>query len=150
MRVFHSAAELTSASGADLGHGPWRPVTQQRIDDFAAATDDHQWIHVDRERAASGPFGATIAHGFLTLSLIPSMLRELYTVEGTRMAINYGLERVRFPAPLPSGSEIRAGAVIRSAVADGDNVRVITQVTIEARGAAKPCCVAEIVTLFAF
>ena len=150
MRTFESADELVSAAATDLGTSAWRTVTQERIDQFADATDDHQWIHVDRERAAAGPFGGTIAHGFLTLSLLPSMVHEIYSVTGTRMAINYGLERVRFPAPLRSGGEVRAHALVKSAVRDGDNVRLVTQVTVEARGAEKPVCVAEWVTLFVF
>lgn len=150
MRTFASADELTAAAGTDLGHGEWRTVTQERIDQFADATDDHQWIHVDIDRAAAGPFRTTIAHGFLTLSLLPALVHEMYSVTGTRMGINYGLERVRFPAPLPSGSAVRAHAVLKTATRDGDNVRLVTQVTVEARGAEKPVCVAEWVTLFVF
>lgn len=150
MRVFNTREELLGAEGADLGYSEWHAVSQQRIDDFADATDDHQWIHVDRDRAAAGPFHTTIAHGFLTLSLLPSLMREISQVQGTTMAINYGLERVRFPAPLPSGSDVRGHAVLKSATADGETIRVVTQVTVEARDAPKPCCVAETVTLFVF
>jgi acyl dehydratase len=150
MRTFGSAAELVAATGADLGHSGWHRVTQLRIDSFADVTDDHQWIHVDRARAALGPFGTTVAHGYLTLAMIPALVGETLRVSGARMAVNYGLERVRFPAPLPAESEIRAQVRIRDAVAADDRVRVITEVTIQVRDAAKPCCVAEAVTLFMF
>ena len=150
MRTFTSAADFVGAAGSDLGHTEWRTITQERIDAFAEATDDHQWIHVDRERAATGPFRSTIAHGFLTLSLIPSLLHEIYTVSGASMVVNYGLERVRFPAPLPSGSELRARAVLKSANADDGRVRLITEVTVEGRDTAKPFCVAEVVSLVVF
>src|SRR5215469_9917057 len=98
---------LKALAGTDLGHTRWLEITQERVDTFADATDDHQWIHVDRERAAAGPFGRTIAHGFLTLSLIIPLFSELLEVKGVSMEINYGLNRVRFPAPVPVGSKIR-------------------------------------------
>ncbi|HSP65177.1 MAG TPA: MaoC family dehydratase, partial [Candidatus Deferrimicrobium sp.] len=104
MRVFDSLDDLRAAAGMEIGVSDWRAVTQEQIDAFADATDDHQWIHVDPERAAAGPFGTTIAHGFLSLSLTPALLHEIYEVRGVTMAINYGANRVRFPAPLPSGS----------------------------------------------
>jgi len=110
MRVFDSLDDLRFAAGTELGISEWHPVTQQRIDAFAEATGDHQWIHVDAERAAAGPFGTTIAHGFLSLALTPLLVREIYEVRGLRLAINYGANRVRFPAPLPSNSEVRARA----------------------------------------
>ena len=150
MRTFGSVAELASAAGSQLGHSSWHAVTQQLIDDFADATGDHQWIHVDRARAAAGPFGSTVAHGFLTLSMIPALARETFRVTGARMAINYGLERVRFPAPLPAESEIRAHLRIKDAAVGDDRVRMTTEVTIVARDAPKPCCVAEVVTLYIF
>lgn len=150
MRTFESAAELVSAGGAELGSSGWHRVTQKLIDDFADVTGDHQWIHVDRARAAAGPFGTTVAHGYLTLALIPIMLRETVRVDGAKMAMNYGLERVRFPTPLPAESEIRAEVRIASVAADGSRVRMTSEVTVAARGAPKPCCVAEVVTLFIF
>ncbi len=150
MRTFESAAELVSAAGAELGPSGWHHVTQRLIDDFADVTGDHQWIHVDRARAAAGPFGTTVAHGYLTLALIPTLLHETFRVNGAQMAINYGLERVRFPAPLPVESEIGAQVRIKAAIADGTRVRMTSEVTVAARGASKPCCVAEVVTLFIF
>lgn len=127
--------------GMSLGPSEWWPVDQARIDSFAAATDDRQWIHVDPERAAAGPFGATVAHGFLTLSLLAPFSYELLPLEGG-MVVNYGLERVRFPNPVPSGARIRARIEIDelSEVADGTQVTVTW--TVEVEGAEKPACVA--------
>ena len=150
VRTFDSATDLIAATGTDVGHSGWHTVSQQLIDAFAEVTDDRQWIHVDAARAAAGPFGTTVAHGFLTLAMIPAMVRETFRVDGARMAINYGLDRARFPAPLPSGSEVRAQVRIKEATPDGRRVRVSSEVTIAARDATKPCCVAEIVTLFVF
>jgi acyl dehydratase len=130
-------------AGQDLGTGDWLQITQERIDAFADATDDHQWIHVDVERAKNGPFGATIAHGFLTLSLLPSLTRGTTRVEGIRMAINYGLNRVRFPAPVRAGSRIRAKVKNVSVVDVEGGVQVVNEVTVEIEGEAKPACVAE-------
>jgi acyl dehydratase len=150
MRAFESAADLVAAAGSELGHSEWHVVSQQLIDDFAGITGDRQWIHVDPARAAAGPFGTTVAHGFLTLALIPMLVRETFRVEAAQMAVNYGLDRVRFPAPLASGSEIRAEVRIRAVARDGTRVRVTSEVVVTARGAARPCCVAELVTLFIF
>jgi acyl dehydratase len=134
---------IRAMAGQDLGTGDWLEITQERIDAFADATDDHQWIHVDVERAKNGPFGATIAHGFLTLSLLPSLSRGTTRVEGIRMGINYGLNRVRFPAPVRAGSRIRA-KVKNVSVADVEGgVQVVNEVTVEIDGEAKPACVAE-------
>ena len=148
MTVSISVDELAGAAVRDLGDSDWQTVTQERIDAFARATGDDQWIHVDRERAASGPYGATIAHGFLTLSLLPVMLREIYTVSGAAMAVNYGVNRVRFPAPLRSGSQVRAHAELIAAERVPGGVHVVTRVTVTARDAERPCCVAELVTRF--
>jgi acyl dehydratase len=123
-------------------------ITQQRIDAFADATGDHQWIHTDVERAASGPFGTTIAHGFLTLSLTPTLLHDIYEVRGVGMAINYGVNRVRFPAPLPSGSRVRARARLEAVEDVAGGVQVVTHVEIEREGSDKPCCVADLVSRF--
>ena len=150
MRTFTSADELVAAAGQDLGTSDWHTVTQDQINAFADATGDHQWIHIDAQRAAAGPFGTTIAHGFLTLSLLPMLVHEVYEVVGARMAVNYGVNRVRFPAPLPSGSDVRAQVSIDSATVDGDRTQVVSRVTIAARDPGKPCCVAETVTLFYF
>src|SRR5437016_12983698 len=134
---------VRTLAGRDLGTGDWLEITQERIDAFADATDDHQWIHVDVERAKSGPFGATIAHGFLTLSLIPGLSRGTTRVEGIRMAINYGLNRVRFPAPVRVGSRIRAKLKNLSVTDVEGGVQVVNEVTVEIEGEAKPACVAE-------
>jgi len=146
MRIFSSADELTAAVETHLGPGPWRLVEQERVNAFAAATDDEQWIHVDPERAAGSRFGGTIAHGYLTLSLLPSLLRELYTVRGFGMAVNYGLNRVRFPAPVRIGTRIRAQAELTSVTPVDAGVQVIIKTTIEVEGGAKPACVAETVS----
>jgi acyl dehydratase len=147
MRVFDSLATLKAAAGEHLGYSPWRTVDQAQVDAFAEATGDRQWIHVDPARAAAGPFGTTIAHGFLVLSLLPVLVAEIYRVDGVRMAINYGLNRVRFPAPVPTGSLVRAGARLAS-VEDvaGGGVQMVSEVTVEREGGTKPCCVAETVS----
>ena len=136
--------ELKALAGADLGHTGWLEITQDRIDAFADATDDHQWIHVDRDRAASGPFGTTIAHGFLTLSLVIRLFGELLEVGGVSMGINYGLNQVRFPAPVPAGSKIRLAAQL-GAVEDAgvSAVQAVVDFTIEVEGGGKPACVAQ-------
>ncbi len=148
MRVFYSLGELRAAAGTELGVTGWRAVSQQQINAFADATGDHQWIHVDAERAAAGPFGSTIAHGFLTLSLTPTLLHEIYEVRGVSMAINYGANRVRFPAPLTSGARVRARARLESVDDVSGGIQVVTHVEIEVDGGAKPCCVADLVSRF--
>lgn len=148
MRIFADPAELKAAKGEHLGHTEWRTITQQQVDLFADATDDHQWIHVDAEAAESGPFGGTIAHGFLTLSLLPSFMRELYRVDGLKMAVNYGLNKVRFPAPVPVGSRLRATAVITAVDEVPGGVQVTTAFTVEREGGDKPVCVAESVARY--
>ena len=150
MKVFTSPDDFVSAVGSDLGPGPWRTVEQSRVDAFAVATDDEQWIHVDAARAAAGPFGGTIAHGFLTLSLLPSLMRELYAVEGARMGVNYGLNKVRFPAPVPVGSAIRASATVVSVDPVEGGIQVVLRVTVESDAGAKPVCVAETVSRLYF
>ncbi|MFF4323903.1 MaoC family dehydratase [Streptomyces sp. NPDC001568] len=149
-RIFTSAEELRAGIGEPLGPSGWLEVDQKRIDLFADATGDHQWIHVDPERAASGPFGSTIAHGYLTLSLLPSLVPQIMLVEGMRMGINYGVDKVRFPAPVPVGSRLRATAVITSVTEVGEGVQVAATVTVEREGAEKPVCVAESVSRYYF
>jgi len=135
---------LVDNVGRELGVSEWHQVTQERIDEFAEATGDRQWIHVDRARAASeSPFKTTIAHGFLTLSLASSLIRSALQFDGARMAINYGLNRVRFMAPVPSGSRVRGRFALASVEETGGAVQAIWQVTIEREGIEKPCCVAE-------
>jgi len=143
-RVFTSADELAAAVGEELGVSDWLEVDQKRIDLFADATGDHQWIHVDPERAAGGPFGSTIAHGYLTLSLLPALVPQTMRVDGVRMGVNYGVNKVRFPAPVPVGSRVRARAELAGVTPVGENaVQVAAQVTVEREGGDKPVCVAE-------
>jgi acyl dehydratase len=131
--------------GVELGPTSWLEVTQERIDAFAAATDDPQWIHTDAERAAAGPFGTTVAHGFLTLSLCVPMLYELLPSAG--MVVNYGVNRVRFPAPVPSGARIRGRFRVASAEQGSGGERATIEATVECEGFEKPVCVAELVVL---
>jgi len=137
---------LTDLVGAELGPSPWISVGQDRIDAFAAATDDPQWIHTDPERAAQGPFGTTIAHGFLTLSLCVPMLYELLPAAGG-LVVNYGVNRVRFPAPVPAGSRVRGRFRVQSVEATTNGERAVVEASVECEGVAKPVCVAELVLL---
>ena len=147
MRTFASLDELSNAVGEPLGPGPWYPVDQRRVDLFADATDDHQWIHVDPERAAAGPYGGTVAHGYLTLSLVPALVSRLYRVEGVRMGVNYGLNRVRFPAPLRVGGSVRATATLAEVTPVGAGaVQLVATVTVDSDAGGKPVCVAETVS----
>ncbi len=141
--VFASAEDLRAAVGRHLGYSDWLEVTQERVNQFADATDDHQWIHVDPERAAKGPFGRTIAHGYLTLALVSALLPRLIEVPDISMAINYGTNKVRFPSPVSVGSLIHAKAQILSVDDVPGGVQVTFQTTIECEGADKPCCVVE-------
>ena len=147
-RRFTSPERLLDAVGEHLGISDWLTVDQERVDRFAEATGDHQWIHVDPQRAKQGPFGTTIAHGYLTLALLPVLTPQLLRVEGVTMAVNYGVNRVRFPAPLPVGSRIRATGVILGASRVSDGVQLTLSVTVTREGADKPVCVAETVTRF--
>ncbi|BBZ42583.1 MaoC family dehydratase [Mycobacterium conspicuum] len=144
MRTFESVADLAAATGETLGQSDWVTITQEDVNLFADATGDHQWIHVDPERAAKGPFGKTIAHGYMTLSLLPRLQHEIYTVNGIKLAINYGLNKVRFPSPVPVGSKVRAVASLVSVDDVGDGaVQAVVSTTVEIDGAPKPACVAE-------
>src|SRR5262245_32070430 len=143
---FASIDDLRDAVGKDLGYSDWLTVDQERINKFADATDDHQWIHVDPQRAAQGPFKTTIAHGYLTLSLLPVLASGLTRVDGIRMGINYGVNKVRFPAPLPVNSRVRARAEIMSVDDVDGGVQLTTKVTIERDGGDKQVCVAESVS----
>ncbi|HEY6053519.1 MAG TPA: MaoC family dehydratase [Gaiellaceae bacterium] len=134
--------------GLELGPSEWQEIRQERIDAFADATGDHQWIHVDPERAAAGPFGGTIAHGFLTLSMLPQSTFELMHVEDARTAINYGLNKVRFPAPVPVGSRIRTTFRLVDVSEIEGGVQVVTAATVEREGSEKPVCVAETVSRY--
>ncbi|PKW16839.1 MaoC family dehydratase [Saccharopolyspora spinosa] len=141
--IFDSLDELARAAGTELGVSDWLVVDQQRIDRFADATDDHQWIHVDPERAATAQFGRTVAHGFLTLALIAPMTQQVMGVDGVSMVINYGLDRVRFITPVTVGSRVRARVELTTAQAVPGGLQVTRTVTVEVEGAPKPACVAE-------
>jgi acyl dehydratase len=144
--TFASLAELSGRVGESLGMSDWVVVDQDRIDEFARATGDHQWIHVDPERAAAGPFGSTVAHGFLTLSLLPLMFDTGFSVADVKLGINYGLNRVRFPAPVPVGSRLRGHFKLLAFEPLDGGAQLTVEVSIEREGSAKPVCVAESVT----
>ena len=131
--------------GKELGYSEWQTITQDRVNLFAEATDDHQWIHVDPERAKQGPFGVAIAHGYLTLSLAPVLLNEVITVENTKFGVNYGCNKVRFPAPVPVGSRLREGVSVAEVEDVTGGVQVVLDVTLETEGSSKPSCVAQVV-----
>jgi len=143
MKTFASLAELQPLVGQEIALSDWITVTQERIQQFADATGDHQWIHLDVERAKAGPFGTTIAHGFLTLSLLPEMSASAFSVQNTRMGVNYGLNRVRFPAPVPSGSRLRGRFKLLAYEPLDGGAQLTVEVTMERDGSAKPVCVAE-------
>jgi acyl dehydratase len=136
---------LRDLQGKHIGWTSWHVVDQNQVNLFADATGDHQWIHVDPERAAKGPFGAAIAHGYLTLSLAPVMLGELLTVEGMAFGVNYGCNKVRFPSPVKVGSKLRMGAEVTSVEDVAGGVQVTYTLTLETEGSTKPSCVAEVV-----
>jgi acyl dehydratase len=143
MRTFNGIDELRAAAGEEIGVSAWHAVTQAEIDAFAEVTGDRQWIHVDRERAATSPFGGTIAHGLLTLSLGPRLLEELLTVEGVAFGVNYGYGRVRFPAPVPAGSRVRMRAILLVVEEVAGGVQATIEQRFEREGSDKPVCVAE-------
>jgi len=147
MRTFTSTDQLADAVGEDLGSTDWLEITQERVDAFADATGDHQWIHVDVERAADGPFGGTIAHGYLTLSLIPQFTPELFALDTPGAKLNYGVNKVRFPHPVKVGKRIRATAQIADVSDVPAGKQMVTRYTVEIEGEAKPACVAETVVL---
>jgi acyl dehydratase len=143
MRTFKHLSELQSLVGQEVGLSDWITIDQQRIDLFAQATGDHQWIHVDPQRAAKGPFGTTIAHGFLTLSLLPEMSASAMHVDDAQMGVNYGLNKVRFTAPVPVGSRLRGRFTLLAYEPIEGGAMLTTQVTMEREGSDKPVCVAE-------
>ena len=143
MRSFDKLTDLQALVGQPIGDSDWITVDQHRIDLFAQATGDQQWIHVDPVRAAAGPFGTPIAHGFLTLSLLPEMFASAFEVRDTRMGVNYGLNRVRFPAPVPVGSRLRGTFVLKAYEPLEGGAQVTVEVTMLREGSAKPVCVAE-------
>ncbi|HET9256562.1 MAG TPA: MaoC family dehydratase [Pseudonocardiaceae bacterium] len=143
MKMFTGAQDVLAAVGEQLGTSDWMVIDQQRVAMFADATEDHQWIHIDPGRAARGPFGTTIAHGFLILSLLPHLVFQTYQVTDAAMTINYGLNKVRFPAPVPVGSRIRADVALAEATKVTGGVQLVLRVTLQIESAPKPGCVAE-------
>ena len=151
MLRFDNIDSVLAAVGQDLGHTDWLTISQQRIQQFADATGDQQWIHVDPQRAASGPFGACVAHGFLTLSLANKFLPELIEYQRLKMGVNYGCEKVRFPAPVRVGARIRGrGLVVSAESVKGDGVQVIVRITVEIEGQEKPGCVVDTISRLYF
>lgn len=147
MRRFSSIADLEAASGHHLGYSGWFEISQQRVDTFAAATEDHQWIHVDPARAARGPYATAVAHGYLVLALLPRLGAEIYSVDGVGATINYGVNRVRFPNAVPVGSRIKAGAELISATPVRTGLQALVRYTVEVENQPKPACVAETIRL---
>ncbi len=143
MKTYQDVAELKALVGLPIGVSDWLIIDQTRIDQFAAVTGDDQWIHVDPVHAANGMFGSTVAHGFLTLSLLPFFIRSSHKINGARMSVNYGLNRVRFPAPVPVNSRLRAHFKLLSFEPIEGAVQLITEVSVEREGQTKPVCVAE-------
>jgi acyl dehydratase len=148
MRTFASLDEFVAAKGESLGFSEWHKITQEQVNAFADATGDHQWIHVDLERAASGPFGGTIAHGYLTVSLLPILSMEIFRIEKLTMGINYGLDRVRFPSPVLTGSSIRAEATLTDVTETSRGSLAHIRMRIEIEGQQKAACVADTLSLF--
>jgi acyl dehydratase len=143
VKTYQNLADLKALAGTEIGTSDWLTIDQARIDQFAAVTGDDQWIHVDQARAAAGMFGSTVAHGFLTLSLLPFFIRSSHKVEGVRMSVNYGLNRVRFPSPVPVNSRLRAHFKLLSFEPIDGGVQTVTEVSVEREGTPKPVCVAE-------
>ncbi len=148
MRTFANVQELKAAVGESFGPTEWRTVTQDQVNLFADATDDHQWIHIDVEKAKEGPFGGTIAHGYLTLSLLPSFMFALLKVEGIAMGVNYGLNKVRFPRPVPVGGRIRALGELTDVKGTPAGYLANVKVTVEIEGEKRPACIAETLSLY--
>ncbi|OPC80493.1 dehydratase [Embleya scabrispora] len=146
--VFTDLRQIKDSVGTHLGHSDWLEITQERINLFADATGDHQWIHVDVEKAKEGPFGAPIAHGYLTLALSNLFLPQIVEVRNISMGVNYGMEKVRFPAPVPVGSRVRGGAEIVAVTDIAGGVQVVNRITVEIEGSAKPACVIDSVTRY--
>ena len=143
MKTYQNVAELKALVGSPIGVSDWVTIDQTRIDQFAAVTGDDQWIHVDPVRAAAGMFGSTVAHGFLTLSLLPLFIRSSHKINGARMSVNYGLNRVRFPAPVPVNSRLRGHFKLLAFEPIEGGVQLISEVSVEREGQSKPVCVAE-------
>lgn len=147
--VFETPRDLLGKEGTELGTSDWITIDQKRIDAFADATDDHQWIHVDPERARQGPFGSTIAHGYLTMSLVNKFLPEIVEVHGISMGVNYGSDKLRFPAPVPVGSRIRGRAeLIKAEEVKGGAIQSTVRVTVEIEGSDRPACVVDTISRY--
>jgi acyl dehydratase len=144
-RMINGIDELKTLVGEHLGYSPYVEITQEQVNTFADATGDHQWIHVDPERAKAGPYGGPIAHGYLTLSLGPVLLPQIFGVSGISMAVNYGAGKIRFPAPVPVGSKLRLGATLQSVDDVAGGAQVTLALAFEVEGASKPSCVAEVI-----
>jgi acyl dehydratase len=149
MRVFESLDEFKAAKGEPLGPSDWITVTQEQINGFAESTHDHQWIHTDPERAKTGPFGTVIAHGYLTLSLLPAFIESLYEIRGLKMGVNYGANKVRFPDPVPVDSRLRATATLKETTDIPIGTQAVIEFVVEREGGTKPACIAEVVYVMA-
>jgi len=147
VKVFNGTEDVRAAIGTHLGYSNWKVVSAEDVEAFATLTGDQQWIHVDRERAAAGPFGTTIVHGFLTVSHVPLFMNEVFDIAGVAMLVNYGSDRVRFVSPVPTGSRLRGGVELTSLAHTSRGHQLGARVTIEIEGADKPACVADTVTL---
>jgi acyl dehydratase len=147
MRTFDGIPALEAAVGEHLGYSEWHTITQEQIDTFARSTGDFQWIHIDPIEAAKGPFGTTIAHGYLTLSLVPMLTWQVYDVRGIRMGVNYGANKLRFPAPVPVDSRVRAGVELLEVIPGVSGYQVVTRVTVEREHGNKPACVVDTVSV---
>ncbi|MDN6666883.1 MAG: MaoC family dehydratase [Brevibacterium sp.] len=147
MRTLNGIDEITSLVGTELGSSEWTTIDQKAIDTFADVTADHQWIHVDEERAADGPYGSTIVHGFFTLSLIPKFSSEIFTIEGVSIRVNYGLNKVRFAQPVLVDSRLRGTVSVKEVIPGDKGTQVILKHVIEIEGEERPACIAEVVTL---
>lgn len=147
MHRFQGLAEVEAAIGKPLGHTEWHEITQEEITLFADATHDHYWIHTDPDKAKDGPFGSTIAHGFLTLSHVPVFIQEVYAIDGLQLMLNYGLNKVRFPAPTPVNGRIRGVVEVAAVERGAKGAQVVSKVTVELEGSDRPVCVAEMVIM---
>jgi acyl dehydratase len=149
MRVFESLDDFKAAKGEPLGPSDWITVTQDQINGFADSTHDHQWIHTDPERAKDGPFGTAIAHGYLTLSLLPAFAETLYEIRGLKLGVNYGANKIRFPDPVPVDSRLRATATLKETTDIPIGTQAVIEFVVEREGGAKPACIAEVVYVMA-
>lgn len=147
MQEFRSLDEFEAAKGTHLGYSDWLTISQDRINQFADVTEDHQWIHTEVDRAAESPFGSMIAHGYLTLSLLSKLVGDIYAINGLEMEVNYGVNKVRFPAVVPSGGRIRAGAELVEFDRKGDRAQAVVRVVVELENGDKPVCIADCVSL---